>query len=83
MAKQLGRLERRAKQPLVWLDDGAFFIRTRSGLPPYEITTAAVSTEALLLGWIVHLCDKVWFTKEKCSVLIETVHEHWGKKVQF
>jgi hypothetical protein len=77
------RMRRRAESPLVEKRDGAILIHTRKGLPAYEIALSAIGDESLLLGWIAHLCDKAWFNNERCHLLIQVAHEHWGKEVRY
>lgn len=53
---------------------------TRSG--EYEIEASRANTPEKLLGWLMHLSEKSWFTGDHLESLIATAAAHFGWNVR-
>ena len=48
---------------------------------PYEFEVDRCNTPLKLLGWVYHLSEKTWATKDVLSMFILVVSEHFGWEI--
>ena len=75
-------LKRREDNDHIYLEDG-YLILDFCG--KYEISTDRISTPEQVLGWVCHLSEKTWMTKErlynfidKCGMVNNTDYTQCG-----
>lgn len=62
--------------------DGCFNVKIRDGHPHlYEIPIDRCKTPQRLIGWLLHLSEKGWFTQEHARQLMEAFEDKFPTKV--
>src|SRR5262249_13529091 len=77
----ISRVEDRPRKPAVTVTAQAVTIPTewhRRRRDDYAFATERIDSPLALVGWLHHLCEKVWFDRETAAELIEKVSDHFG-----
>ena len=72
-------MERTSQAPLVTMDAEHIELLTPSGYM-YPIELSRISSPQQLIGWILHLSDKTWFTADhlRMLILLATKRQGWS-----
>lgn len=63
----------------VYISDGYLVLNIRF---PYEIELTRIDTEKKLLGWIVHLLEKNWVSREMLLRMVDVWQHHFKQTIE-
>ena len=67
-----------AEEELVTVYRGCFRLATGIGAYRYDIETERADSDVKILGWVLHLTEKRWFTRELARAFILAAKSYHG-----